>query len=26
LAELIVRKRKSKVRVLNPNGHEIYPC
>ena len=26
LAELIVRKRKSKVRVLNPHGQEIFPC
>jgi hypothetical protein len=26
LAELIVRKRNSKVRVLNPNGFEIFPC
>jgi hypothetical protein len=26
LAELIVRKKNSKVRVLNPNGFEIFPC
>jgi hypothetical protein len=26
LARLIVRLRKSKVRVLNPSGQEIFPC
>jgi hypothetical protein len=26
LAELIVRKRKLGVRVLNPYGQEIFPC
>lgn len=26
LAELLLRKRKSKARVLNPDGQEIYPC
>ena len=26
LAELIVRKKNSKVKVLNPYGQEIFPC